>query len=193
MNEPTPTSNTERASQKKFPISISIRNILFCLCWLVLCITGLYLPGFLFHFLPVLLLLIFDELGLKKPALVTAAIPFVYYCWTSFRSLTFFTSLLPLLCFLLLAFAEALPILFLLFQKRLNAWLWVAIPFVCFLLLFLLGWGASSLLLYCFLFAKGTFLDRSIAELNAIGIHASSSSAPAAYSYLDEYKKNMKK
>ena len=192
MNEPTPTSNTERASQKKFPISISIRNILFCLCWLVLCITGLYLPGFLFHFLPVLLLLIFDELGLKKPALVTAAIPFVYYCWTSFRSLTFFTSLLPLLCFLLLAFAEALPILFLLFQKRLNAWLWVAIPFVCFLLLFLLGWGASSLLLYCFLFAKGTFLDRSIVEFNAVGFR-SSSAAPAAYSYLDEYKKNMKK
>ena len=188
MNEPTPTSNTERASQKKFPISISIRNILFCLCWLVLCITGLYLPGFLFHFLPFLLLLIFDELGLKKPALVAAAIPFVF----SFRVVSF-TSLLSLLCSLLLLFAEALPILYLLFQKRLNAWLWVAAPFVCFLLLFLLGWGASSLLLYCFLFTKGTFLDRSIAELNAIGIHASSSSAPAAYSYLDEYKKNIKK
>lgn len=178
----------ERANQKKFPITISIRNILFCLCWLILCITGFHLPSILFRFLPVLLLLIFDELGHQKPALVAAAIPFIF----SFRVVSF-TSLLPLLCSLLLIFAEALPILYLLFQKRFNAWLWVALPFVCYLVLFCLGWGASALLLYCFFFAKDTFLDRSIAEFNASGFRSSASSAPAVYSYLDEYKKNMKK
>ena len=149
------------------------------------------IEGFSLNAMSLLLWIIFDELEWKIPTLIASALPLVF-ALSQFVHWMPFSNPLHFIHFLVLLIADTLPILFSFFSKRINGWFWVAAAFTMYLMFFALNLSHVYCLFYCIFFSKHTFLGQSLIACSANNTNTFSTSS-TRYTYLDEYKKNMKK
>lgn len=196
---PAPKKVDVEEMAKKFFSGLTIRHALFGVLWLIFCFARFSLANLLLTFIPMLLLLIFDEKKMETPKLVTAAL-LVGILVGSYRYN--FYNFKYFLQFVLIAALSSLPLLHCFLKERFNTWVWVATPVAAYLLLYVFGIKLSAFfLLYSVYFAKGLYLDRLLTSINIdtskidtsrINIQKPVPSS-TKYPYLAEYKKNMKK
>lgn len=189
------------------------RVVLFGLVWIMLFVmqiaefinTGILLSitTLIYLFLP-LAMLVFDELDWKIPAVV-AAIIMAIVCYFNYHTVQ------SISCLIL--------ILFIYFQQRIKAWVWILayavirlgatfgeFGFITLPFELILNVGVRNIygmndtvmyeaLLYYVFLAKHTFLGGKI-KISSMKIGAvvkKTNRSETGYTYLDEYKKNMKK
>ncbi len=195
---PAPKTVDVEALVKKFVSSLTIRHALFGLLWLIFCLVRFNFATLLLTFIPMLLLMVFDEKKMETPKLVTAAL-LVGILVGSYRYN--FYNFKYFLQFVLIAALSSLPLLHCFLKERFNTWVWVATPVAAYLLLYVFGIKLSAFfLLYSVYFAKGLYLDRLLTSINIDTSKIDTSRiniqmpAPSSnkYPYLAEYKKNMK-
>ena len=184
---------------KKFFSGLTIRHALFGVLWLIFCFARFSIANLLLTFIPVLLLMIFDEKKMDNPLLVVSALLAGLFAGGyryNFYNLKFF------LQFVLICAVSSLPLVYYFLKDRLNTWVWAAMPVAGCLLLFMFGLAFQGFfLLYSVYFAKNTVLDRLLTSINidTSKIDASKINiqkpvpSSTKYPYLAEYKKNMKK
>lgn len=187
------TVNVAEAAKKLISI-LTIRHALFGVLWLIFCFAHFSLANLLLTFIPLLLLLIFDEKKMETPLLVVSALLaglLVGAYRYNFYNFKFF------LQFVIITAVSSLPLVYYFLKDRLNTWVWVAMPVAGCLLFFMFGLAFPGFfLLYSVYFAKNTVLDRLLTSINIdtskINIQGPAPSS-TKYPYLAEYKKNMKK
>jgi len=187
------TVNVAEAAKKLISI-LTIRHALFGVLWLIFCLSRFSFANLLLTFIPLLLLLIFDEKKMETPTLVVSALLaglLVGAYRYNFYNFKFF------LQFVIITAVSSLPLIYYFLKDRFNTWVWVAAPVAGYLLLYMFGINLSGFfLLYSVIFAKNTFLDRLLTSIDIdtskLHIQTPASSSPK-YPYLNEYKKNMKK